>query len=96
MKRSSFSIFPKNKQKTVPSAVELKRIREKEREERILQLEEDETERVENLSHPDMPLTLDDVLEFGFDGNVSERALEDANVEILIRLIRERYPHKFE
>ena len=95
MKRSSFSIF-KNKQKTVPSAVELKRIREQEREERILQLEEDEMERVENLSHPNMPLTLDDVLEFGFDGNVSERALEDANVEILIRLIRERYPHKFE
>jgi len=84
-------MFKKSVQKTVPSAVELKKIREKEHEERI----EEEIERVENAAHPNMPLTLDDVLEFGFDGNVSERALEDANVEILIRLLHERYPHKF-
>ena len=30
-----------------------------------------------------------------FDGNVVERALEDVNVMILTRLIREQYPHKF-
>ena len=78
-------------QKTVPSAVELKRIREKEREERI----EEEMERIENAEHPNMPLTMEDILHFGFDGNVVERALEDVNVMILTRLIREQYPHKF-
>lgn len=83
-------------QKTVPSAEELKRIREKERQERILQLEEEEMERLENAEHPNMPLTMEDILHFGFDGNVLERALEDVNVMILTRLIRERYPHKFE
>ena len=83
----------KKEQKTVPSAVELKRI--KEREERILQLEEEEMERLENAQHPNMPLTMDDIMDFGFDGIVMERALEDVNVAILTRLIRERYPHKF-
>jgi len=83
----------KKEQKTVPSAVELKRIRE--REERILQLEEEEMERLENAQHPNMPLTMDDIMDFGFDGIVMERALEDVNVAILTRLIRERYPHKF-
>ena len=82
--------------KTVPSAIEIKRIREKEREERILQLEEEEMERLENAEHPNMPLTMEDILHFGFDENVLERALEDVNVMILTRLIRERYPHKFE
>jgi hypothetical protein len=85
----------KTVQKTVPSAVELKKMREKEREERILQLEEEEIERLENATHPNMPLTMEDILDFGFDGIVTERALEDANVAILTRLIRERYPHKF-
>jgi len=83
----------KKEQKTVPSAVELKRIRE--REERILQLEEEEMERLENAQHPNMSLTMDDIMDFGFDGIVMERALEDVNVAILTRLIRERYPHKF-
>jgi hypothetical protein len=81
--------------KKVPSAIEIKRIREKEREERIVQLEEEETERLENAQHPNMPLTMEDILHFGFDENVLERALEDVNVMILTRLIRERYPHKF-
>jgi hypothetical protein len=81
--------------KKVPSAIEIKRIREKEREERILQLEEEETERLDNAQHPNMPLTMEDILHFGFNENVLERALEDVNVMILTRLIRERYPHKF-
>ena len=89
-------MFKKMEQKTVPSAVDLKKIKEKEREERILQLEEEEMERLENAAHPNMPLTMEDILHFGFDGNVLERALEDVNVMILTRLIRERYPHKFE
>ena len=88
-------MFKKTVLKTVPSAVELKKMREKEREERILQLEEEEMERLENAAHPNMPLTMEDILDFGFDGIVTERALEDANVAILTRLIRERYPHKF-
>ena len=88
-------MFKKVEQKTVPSAVELKKIKEKEREERILQLEEEEIERLENAAHPNMPLTMEDILHFGFDENVLERALEDVNVMILTRLIRERYPHKF-
>ena len=88
-------MFKKVEQKTVPSAVELKKIKEKEREERILQLEEEEMERLENAAHPNMPLTMEDILHFGFDENVVERALENVNVMILTRLIRERYPHKF-
>ena len=89
-------MFKKSVPKTVPSAIEIKRIREKEREERILQLEEEEIERLENAEHPNMPLTMEDILHFGFDENVLERALENVNVMILTRLIRERYPHKFE
>jgi hypothetical protein len=96
-------MFKKVEQKTVPSAVYLKKMKELERqeriverEERILQLEEEEMERLENAEHPNMPLTMEDILHFGFDGNVVERALEDVNVMILTRLIRERYPHKFE
>ena len=89
-------MFKKTEQKTVPSVVELKKMKEMEREERILQLEEEEMERLENAEHPNMPLTMEDILHFGFDGNVLERALEDVNVMILTRLIRERYPHKFE
>ena len=88
-------MFKKSVPKTVPSAIEIKRIREKEREERILQLEEEEMERLENAAHPNMPLTMEDILHFGFDENVLERALENVNVMILSRLIRERYPHKF-
>lgn len=88
-------MFKKSVPKTVPSAIEIKRIREKEREERILQLEEEEIERLENAAHPNMPLTMEDILHFGFDENVLERALENVNVMILTRLIRERYPHKF-
>ena len=88
-------MFKKSVPKTVPSAIEIKRIREKEREERILQLEEEEMERLENAAHPNMPLTMEDILHFGFDENVLERALENVNVMILTRLIRERYPHKF-
>jgi len=88
-------MFKKSVPKTVPSAIEIKQIREKEREERILQLEEEEMERLENVEHPNMPLTMEDILHFGFDVNVVERALENVNVEILIRLIRQRYPHKF-
>jgi rRNA-processing protein FCF1 len=89
-------MFKKTVPKTVPSAVELKNIkereREKEREERI----EEEMERLENAEHPNMPLTMEDILHFGFDENVLERALENVNVMILTRLIREKYPHKFE
>ena len=89
-------MFKKSVPKTVPSAIEIKRIREMEREERILQLEEEEMERLENAEHPNMPLTMEDILHFGFDEKVLERALEDVNVMILTRLIREKYPHKFE
>ena len=88
-------MFKKSVPKTVPSAIEIKRIREKEREERILQLEEEEMERLENAEQPNMPLTMEDILHFGFDENVLERALENVNVMILTRLIREKYPHKF-
>ena len=94
-------MFKKVEQKTVPSAVYLKKELERqerivEREERILQLEEEEMERLENAEHPNMPLTMEDILHFGFDEKVLERALEKVNVMILTRLIRERYPHKFE
>ena len=88
-------MFKKSVPKTVPSAIEIKRIREKEREERILKLEEEELERIENAEHPNIPLTMEDILHFGFDENVLERALEDVNVMILTRLIHEKYPHKF-
>jgi hypothetical protein len=84
-------MFKKSVPKTVPSAIEIKRIREKEREERI----EEEMERLENAEHPNIPLTMEDILHFGFDEKVLERALENVNVMILTRLIRERYPHKF-
>lgn len=68
-----------------------KRQREKEEEEsreqhRILQQRED----------PDKPLTMKDVREIkGFDYDHYRRALDELNVEILKRVTRETYPHKF-
>jgi len=60
---------------------------EEEREQlRILQQRED----------PDKPLTLKDIRAIpGFDYNDYKRALEELNVEILKRIARETYSHKF-
>ena len=50
-----------------------------------------------NRESPDMPLTLQDIREVGnqFDYNVKSRVLDELNVEILKRIVRKQYSHKF-
>ena len=67
-----------------------KQVREKEEEERerirVLQQKED----------PDRPLTIKDIRAIpGFDYDHYRRALDELNVEILKRVARETYAHKF-
>ena len=69
-----------------------------ERQERVKK-EEEEREQlkiIQEKQDPDRPLTIKDLRAIpGFYYNDYNRALEDVNVLILTRLIRERYPHKF-
>jgi len=61
--------------------------------------EEDEREQlriVQQMEDPDKPLTLKDIRAIpGFDYNDYKRALEELNVEMLKRIARETYSHKF-
>jgi hypothetical protein len=68
-----------------------KRQREKEQEE-----EREKQQLLQNKKDPDMPLTLKDLREIkGFDYDSYRRALDELNVEMLKRIAREKYPHKF-
>jgi hypothetical protein len=51
---------------------------------------------LQNKEDPDMPLTLKDLREIkGFDYDAYRRAYDELNVEMLKRIAREKYPHKF-
>jgi len=68
-----------------------KRQQEKEEEE-----EREQFRILKNKEDPDMPLTLKDLREIkGFDYDAYRRAHDELNVEILKRIAREKYPHKF-
>ena len=68
-----------------------KRQREKQEEEA-----REKQELLQNKENPDMPLTLKDLREIkGFDYDAYRRAYDELNVEMLKRIAREKYPHKF-
>jgi hypothetical protein len=68
-----------------------KRQREKEQEEA-----REKQQQLQNKQDPDMPLTLKDLREIkGFDYDAYRRAYDELNVEMLKRIAREQYPHKF-
>jgi hypothetical protein len=68
-----------------------KRQREKEQEE-----SREKQKLLQNKEDPDMPLTLKDLREIkGFDYDAYRRAYDELNVEMLKRIAREKYPHKF-
>ena len=68
-----------------------KRQREKQEEEA-----REKQELLQNKENPDMPLTLKDLREIkGFDYDAYRRAYDELNVEMLKRIAREQYPHKF-
>lgn len=73
----------------------------KEAQERQQQEKKDEEEReqlkwIQQKEDPDKPLTIKDLRAIpGFDYNDYKRALEELNVEILKRIARETYAHKF-
>lgn len=55
-----------------------------------------EQNRLQQKENPDWPLTWKDIREIkGFDSNDYKRALEELNVEILKRIARKSYSHKF-
>ena len=60
--------------------------------------DEEEHERIQQIQdreNPDKPLTFKDVRAYGFDYEVSRRTLDELNIEILKRIIRREYSHKF-
>ena len=60
--------------------------------------EEEENELIQQMQdreNPDKPLTFKDVRAYGFDYECSRRTLDELNVEILKRIIRREYSHKF-
>jgi len=68
-----------------------KRQREKQEEEA-----REKQQLLQNKENPDMPLTLKDLREIkGFDYDAYRRAYDELNVEMLKRIAREKYPHKF-
>lgn len=68
-----------------------KRHREKQEEEA-----REKQKLLQNKEDPDMPLTLKDLREIeGFDYDAYRRAYDELNVEMLKRIAREKYPHKF-
>ena len=68
-----------------------KRHREKQEEE-----EREKQQLLQNKEDPDIPLTLKDLREIkGFDYDAYRRAYDELNVEMLKRVAREKYPHKF-
>jgi len=68
-----------------------KKQREKKQEE-----EHEKQKLLQNKEDPDMPLTLKDLREIkGFDYESYRRAYDELNVEMLKRIAREKYPHKF-
>jgi hypothetical protein len=73
---------------------------QKEYEKRQREKQEEETcekqKLLQNKEDPDMPLTLKDLREIkGFDYDAYRRAYDELNVEMLKRIAREKYPHKF-
>ena len=70
-----------------------------ERQERVKK-EEEEREQlkvIQQKEDPDRPLTIKDLRAIpGFYYNDYNRALDDLNVEILKRIARKTYPHKFD
>jgi hypothetical protein len=68
-----------------------KKQREKEQEEA-----REKQKLLQNKEDPDMPLTLKDLREIkGFDYDAYRHAYDELNVEMLKRIAREKYPHKF-
>jgi len=68
-----------------------KRQREKKEEEELEQYT-----LLQNTDNPNMPLTMKDIRVVpGFYYDHYRRALEELNVDILKRIVRETYPHKF-
>ena len=61
---------------------------------RIEKIKQDKEEE-QQIQDKDKPLTLKDVRAFGFDYECSLRTLDELNVEILKRIVRREYSHKF-
>lgn len=69
----------------------------KEAQERKQEEEREKQLVVSNTESPDKPLTLQNIrdLNAGFDINTMRRVLEELNVEMLKRIVRRGYAHKF-
>ena len=69
----------------------------KEAQERKQEEEREKQLIVSNTESPDKPLTLQNIrdLNAGFDINTMRRVLEELNVEMLKRIVRRGYAHKF-
>ena len=69
---------------------------EKRQQEKKEEEEREQLRIVQQREDPDKPLTIKDIRAIpGFDYNDYKRALEELNVEMLKRIARETYKHKF-
>jgi hypothetical protein len=69
---------------------------EKQQQEKKEEEEREHSKWIQQKEAPDKPLTIKDLRAIpGFDYNDYKRALEELNVEILKRIARETYAHKF-
>ena len=74
-----------------------KEAQEKQQQEKKEEEEREQLKVLQEREDPDKPLTLKDIREIkGFYYNDYNRALEELNVEILKRIARKNYPHKFD
>jgi len=74
-----------------------KEVQEKQQREKKEEEEREKQLLVTNTESPDKQLTLQNIrdLNTGFDINIMRRVLEELNVEMLKRIVRKGYPHKF-
>jgi len=71
-------------------------IRARERKKKEYEYEIDNKKRKHNQEKRNLPLGEDDVIGLTlFDSSVIQQGLQELNVEIFKRIVREKYPHKF-
>ena len=104
VKKKDTVTYAKFVEELTPEAHRLLEEEDKQREISKLKYEEDEKIRLSNQIRPDALLVIEDVLQIDsidpmWDGDhtiqLVEKAMEELNLEIIKRIVRQAYPHKF-
>jgi hypothetical protein len=104
IKKKDAITYTKFVEELTPEAHRLLEEEDKQREISKLKDEEDEKIRLENQTRPDTLLVIEDVLQidsidvmWNSDHTIQlvQKAIEELNLEIIKRIVRKAYPHKF-